>query len=336
MADDKYELINSIADKLNDKGWRDCITGQAFEYEKGLLMGFRFLLNENLKNILSQEITDNSADHWYNRLNSQGLFDIKPYGIAVNNRPVLVLRHNRLLSVSKDCFKIYEDADFNLVYMSGKYDMSFLIAKGTIKAVDKIRRYSKYTYMIWRAALVELGQHLKEFRTLYDSENTEDKTLIDIFLNDCIEFISGFRMNFTHKDIEKQLKISSGHIYADLKYVNQIIDKQDKIIGFLVCHEYGIKIETTGGQVVTFNIPTITTDTDLSYYSNKPSIQEAEQLYKKVHYNELLIILAMYYAGIIFTHNDFEYYNKNNKDTLKSLVHDIKKLSDLTDMNITF
>lgn len=312
----KKELINEICSKLNSKGFKDHnpFTGeQDYAFDSSFGRGIRYLPMENLIKMHDCSIDAcNSFKEVYQLWGKCGALKFQPYMVDVNDNPSLVLRHNRYLHMFRGYrFQVSATVDGISDCGSGSYRTSFLTEAPYYR---KILTNGIISYMLWWAALIDVGFRFDNFVTLFEN----NRNVIEEFLETSIKYWGGPK-NYKWHDIEPYIKIGKGNIDTENRKMYQL--KNGNITeAYLAIGNKTIQVETEGSNLVTIAIPyliensgyDLTDEVDCEEYEC-----ECEYL-KNNHYIEILAVMALKLSGIHISFTNY-YFLKGRKSKMRPI-----------------
>lgn len=290
----KKELVTAICKRLNEKGFEDCDAfGRVTEYsaESSFGRSLSFLPVDNLAKIAELPIEDyESFNAIYQAWGKSGALRFTPYEVDPRDNPSLVIRHNRFLHMFRGYhFQASATVDGIGDCGSGSYRTDFLVRA---RYNQRIHKYGVITYLLWWAALIDVGFRFDNFVEAFYS----DKSVIEKFLSDSTAFWSR-RTDFKWKDVEPYIKIGTGHIDINNRKMYQLRDKG--IDAYLAIGKKTIQVETAD-KLVTIYVPSFNEGGIYDLYDEDDLYDYEDEVseFEGNHYLEILAVMAFKLAGI--------------------------------------
>ena len=312
----RKELIKEICNRLNSKGFKDFsnfVGVEDFSTSSTFGSSIKYLPMENLIKMYECSIDSCSCfKEAYQLWGRSGILKFQPYMVDTCGNPSLVLRHNRYLHMFRGYrFQVSATVDGITECRSGSYSTTFLT---DVPYYRKILTNGLVSYMLWWAALIDVGFCYDNFVTLFN----ENRNIIEEFLKTSINYWGGPK-DFNWSDIEPYIKIEKGNIDTINRNVFQL--KNDSTVeAYLAIGSKTIQIETEGSNLVTITIPELSeksgydlTDDDAYEDYN----YECECL-KRHHYVEMFTVMALKLAGIHMSFTNY-YFMKNRKSRMRPI-----------------
>lgn len=293
----KKELVTEICRTLNEHGFEDVGAfghEHAYTPESGFGEGLMFMPIENLIKIVQCPVSDwSDFGKVYNTWGRAGALRFEPYMIDQHENPTLVIRHNRYLHMFRGYhFQASGTIDGICDCGSGSYRTDFLTRSSYH---DHILHGGLIAYMLWWAAIIDVGFKFDNFIELFNS----NKKVIEEFLKTSIGYWRG-PDNYGWSDIEKYIEIGHGNIDIYNRKMYQLQKKDGGIDAYLAIGVNTIQVETAGNNLVTIKIPNLSEGAgyNLEDEDDKDSYDSEVETLELNHFREILLVMATKLAGL--------------------------------------
>ena len=324
----KKELINEIHEKLNSMG----IIGLSdfedmFNVNDDATQGLMFLPMENIQKLVDCPIDEcKHLKDVYQAWGKCGALRFNPYEVDENCNPSLVLRQNRFLHMFRGYyFQASGTLDGIADYGSGSYRMNFLTQA---HCYDRVLRESLISYMLWWAALIDVGFRFDNFVEAFN----KDISSIEKFLSDSMKFWRR-DTNYKWSDVEKYITFSTGNIDTTQRKMYQLKD-DDGIIAYLSIGKNSVQVETADNTLLTIRIPDLNEGAGYDL-ADEDDLMEFEYEVDTLEYNnylEMIAVMALKFMGIHISFINF-YPLKGRMKTMRPInapgVVNVKDLNDI-------
>lgn len=324
MNTNKKELINKMEEVLGEKYGMYMKTKD----ESSFIYSLRRLPIENLQKMVDCDISNcDEFDKAYQLYGRCGALRFKPYIITEeDDNPSLCIRHNRFLHMFRGYhFQASGTIDGIGDCGSGAYRTDFL-TKGMYG--DKIRNKGLISYMLWWAALIDVGFNFNNF---YDMFST-NKEVLEQFLEKSMAYW-GVQRNQHWSDIAPYIVFSEGTIDTFERKVCHIYDDKAGVVAYLAIGKKTIQVQMADNRLLTITIPELNdVGYDLQDEDQQWKFEDEVQTLEDNHYLEMIAVMALNLCGIKI--NFINWYAPFGK--LKSMskinapaIKNIKSLNDI-------
>lgn len=304
LNDNKKELITKICKNLNAKGFRDepvyaLDVPVPFSFLKGFGGTLKWLPIENIQKMADCDITNcNSFKEAYELWGRAGALKFQPYFVIDKGSPSLVVRRNRFLHMFRGYhFQVSGTIDGIGDYGSGAYRMDFLT---TVPYYREMLHDGIIGYMLWWAALIDVGFTFDNFRDLFN--NNID--VLNEFLNDTMNCWSGMQ-DRKWSDIEHYIKHETGNINVMTRKTYQLRHNNKSVVCYFAIGKKTIQVELAGSHLVTLTIPDLNDGVgyNLNNEADKNEYDAQVEILEKNHYIEMLLVMLLKLCNINISFN---------------------------------